>query len=156
MNSYHNAQICLNGHVVTPFNESETVEIFCSKCGAETISRCLSCGSEIRGVEYSDYDYLLTYHKPFYCPNCGNPYPWTQKAIDAATILISEEENLESLLKSSAIELLPSIISETPNTNIAVIRIKKCLASAGKFTSDALRQFIIDFGCEVAKKSIGL
>lgn len=59
-------------------------------------------------------------------------------------------------LKNSLVESLPNIVVETPATSLAAIRIKKFLASAGKFTADAVRQFVIDFGCELAKKSLDL
>lgn len=105
-----------------------------------------------------DYAYLGSrpYARPDYCHNCGMPYPWTASALENAILLIQEEEELSEQLKVSAIESLPDIITETPKTNIAVVRIKKLLASTGKITGDAIRQFAIDFGCELAKKSLGL
>lgn len=54
------------------------------------------------------------------------------------------------------LESLPDIISETPKTQIAVVRFKKALAKVGSFTADGLRQFVIDFGCELAKQQLGL
>ena len=49
-----------------------------------------------------------------------------------------------------------NIMVETPKTTLAATRIKKALLTAGHFTADALRQFVIDFGCELAIKSINL
>ena len=71
-------------------------------------------------------------------------------------LLIAEEEGFSEQQKASLVEVLPDVIVETPKTNLAVVRLKKGLASAGKFTADAIRQFAIDFGCEFAKKSLGL
>ena len=67
-----------------------------------------------------------------------------------------EENTLDKSQQNALIEVLPDIMTETPKTNLAVVRVKKCLSSAGKFTVEALRQFAIDFGCELAKKSLGL
>lgn len=157
MSSYYNAQICLNGHVVTSYGETdEMTEIYCSKCGSEVINQCPKCHSKIRGKDTDAYNYLVTYHKPYYCPDCGCAYPWTERALQSATLLIEECSNIDEDLKSSAIESLPDIIIETPATNVAAIRIKKIMSSIGTFSADAIRQFIIDFGCELAKKSLGL
>ena len=70
--------------------------------------------------------------------------------------MIQEEEELSDSMKESLTSSLPDIISETPGTNLAIVRMKKALMSAGKFTAEALRQFVIDFGCELAVKSLGL
>jgi hypothetical protein len=54
---------------------------FCGKCGAEVLSACPSCGTRLRGIEWS-----MTPppgRKPTYeiyewsfCDGCGSPYPW--------------------------------------------------------------------------------
>lgn len=159
MGFYHTAQVCINGHLITDSfdNHPEFRKNYCPECGAETITKCPSCGAEIHG----DYDCGIvviggTPSVESYCYNCGEPYPWTKSAIENATLLIQEEEELSEQLKASVVESLPDIITETPKTNLAVVRLKKCFASAGKFTADAIRQFVIDFGCEFAKKSLGL
>lgn len=70
--------------------------------------------------------------------------------------MIQEDEELSDLERQNLENSLPDIISETPKTKVASIRIKKALLTAGEYTADALRQFVIDFGCELAKKSLGL
>lgn len=157
---YLTAQICMNGHMITSSIEHcpELKESFCSKCGAETITTCPNCNAPLRGELYDDEVSILGYTPSVdsYCTNCGKPYPWTESALQNTALLIQEEEELSEQLKESLVESLPNIITETPATNLAVVRVKKCLASAGKFTTDAVRQFVIDFGCELAKKSLGL
>lgn len=159
MGFYHIAQVCTNGHMINDSSDEypEMNQSFCTKCGAKTITKCPSCGSNIRG----DYDCGIpvlggSTRVDSYCYSCGSPYPWTESALKNASLLIKEEENLSEELKASVIESLPDIISETPGTNLASVRIKKCLTAAGKITGDAVRQFVIDFGCELAKKSLGL
>ena len=156
---YRTAQICLNGHMINDSYEKypESNKNFCPQCGAKTITQCPSCGAKIHG--YYDCDVVVVGSETpveSYCYNCGEPYPWTKSAIENATLLIQEEEKLSERLKVTVVESLPDIITETPKTNLAVVRLKKCFASAGKFTADAIRQFVIDFGCEFAKKSLGL
>lgn len=160
MTHFLTAQVCANGHMITPSVElnPELKQDYCSKCGAKTITNCPHCNAPIRGELYDD-DIAIIGPQPVvdsYCTNCGNPYPWTESALESTALLIQEEEELSEQLKVSLVESLPDIITETPRTNLAVVRVKKCLASAGKFTADAVRQFAIDFGCELVKKSLGL
>lgn len=87
-----------------------------------------------------------------FCGQCGAPFPWTQTAIDVATALISEEVELSSSDREALVEVLPAVINETLKTSLAAVRFKKALFAAGEFTADGLRQFAIDFGCELFKK----
>ncbi|MCI8348701.1 MAG: DUF2321 domain-containing protein [Firmicutes bacterium] len=154
MKNIYDASICKNGHIISCTGSVE--QNFCSECGGKIYSTCDRCGSPIPGVPY---DYQFSYHiyeHPNYCDECGAAYPWTQTAIDLASQILEEANELAELERKNLGELLPDLIVETPKTNLAIIRIKKVLAKAGDFTADALKQFIIDFGCELAKRSIGL
>lgn len=155
---YDVALICENGHLINSYHHkyAEDNSSYCSICGAPTICKCRSCSKEIKGHSIGEFSYLSDYNIPAYCEYCGKPFPWTESALTSAQLIIQEEEDLSDLSKNALIDSLPDIIIETPKTNLAVVRIKKALTSAGKFTSDALRQFVIDFGCELAKKSLGL
>ncbi len=151
MGYYHPAQICLNGHVINDSIDShpELNENFCSKCGAKTITSCPACGAPLHG----DFDCgsFLNLEPPSadaYCYNCGAPYPWTESALKSTALLLQEEELLTDAVKETLIHELPDIISETPKTKLAVLHIQKYLPTIGRFTADALKQFIIDFGCE--------
>lgn len=160
MGYYHTAQICMNGHLITDNADSSPSlkQSYCTLCGAETIMSCPECNASIHGwYEISGIILGVEESKvPYYCHNCGKPYPWTIAALKNAELLIQEEENFTGEQVNSLVESLPHIISETPRTNLASIRIKKALIAASKFTADGLRQFTIDFGCELAKKSLGL
>lgn len=152
------AKICTKGHTLVesrPLNDNE----YCEKCGATMIAKCPKCGKSIKEWHYDDRIIaaaIRNFPRPLYCKSCGNPYPWTESAIQNAKLLIQEEEKFSEQLRTSLVDSLPDIVSETPGTNVAVVRVKKFFASAGKFTSDAIRQFVIDFGCELAKKLLGL
>jgi len=99
---------------------------------------------------------IPSYERASYCKHCGKPYPWTETALETATELIEEEETLDPVQRDKLVSSLPDLIAETPKTQVAVVRVKKFLASAGKFTADAIRQFVIDFGCELAKQQLGI
>lgn len=161
MSYYNTAEICTNGHIISANSKSSNHEEFCSKCGSKTIQECPHCNAKLRGWEQSEGMVTIRSAKavlplPAYCYTCGKPYPWTESAIESATLLIKEEEDFSEEQKSKLIESIPDIVSETPRTNVATIRFKKALLSAGKFTADGIRQFCLDFACEVVKNSMGL
>lgn len=157
---YHKAQICINGHTITSVADQypEQKEKFCSKCGAETLMNCPNCGVSIRG------DYTVpgvinlssTYHPPLYCHNCGTPYPWTKTAIEAIQEMIWEDNELSDDEKERLCKSLPDIVAETPKTNLAVSRVKKAAMHSASILKDVLMQFAVDFGCELAKKQLGI
>ena len=160
MGTYHQAQICLNGHAITSAADQcpELKENFCSKCGAETVMSCPSCGVAIRGrYDVPGFiDLANTYHPPLYCHNCGSPYPWTKTAMEAIQELIWEDDDLFDDEKDRLCKSLPDIVAETPKTTLAVSRVKKSAMRGASILKDALIQFAIDFGCELAKKQLGL
>lgn len=159
MGYYDVAQICLNGHCITDSaNESpQFTQNFCDRCGASTITACPECGVQIRGYYHSTGILDLTkYTVPSYCPHCGNPYPWTKSALAAVAELVAEDEKMAETAKVALIDSLPDAVSETPRTNLAAVRIKKAFSAAGHFTVEGLRQFAIDFGCEMLKSQLGL
>ena len=160
MGYYHTAQICLNGDCISDKIDiyEEISQNYCEKCGAKTITTCPSCNAPIRGDYEIEGIAVLggEYKVPYFCCECGHPYPWTKSALDATKQLISEDDKLTNDIKDKAIESLPDIISETPKTQLAASRFKRALISAGKFTAEGMRQFAIDFGCELAVKFIGI
>ena len=154
MGYYTNATICKNGHTV---NSSKKVQDkYCYHCGAETISECPHCNIDIRG-DYEVPNVFVVgdkYDVPKYCFNCGKPFPWTEQAISNMEQIILENSELSLQDNERLIESLPHAMAETPSTSLAATRIKKALINAGTFTADALRQFVIDFGCEMLKNYI--
>lgn len=104
MTHFLTAQVCANGHMITPSVElnPELKQDYCSKCGAKTITNCPHCNAPIRGELYDD-DIAIIGPQPVvdsYCTNCGNPYPWTESALESTALLIQEEEELSEQLKS--------------------------------------------------------
>ena len=101
--SYETAQICENGHVITiRYNSGKTWTrtLFVLKCGAKNIYRMQILSWAIKGSlviksrslnlisgYYDDYAspyeietkyYDENFKMPYYCYNCGKPYPWTE------------------------------------------------------------------------------
>ncbi|HJH47457.1 MAG TPA: DUF2321 domain-containing protein [Bacteroides fragilis] len=152
---YRNATICLNGHVVSP--SKSNAETFCSQCGNKTYSVCPQCNSPIRGL-YDVEGVVVVghrdYQKPYYCYNCGSPYPWTQKILDNAVELLSLDDELDSSSKELIKSAIPDLIVDTPTTPIAIAKYRKGIANAGQIIKDSLRQLLIDVISETAKKTL--
>ena len=150
---YKNATICLNGHVIS--HSKSNAENFCSQCGSKTYSSCPKCNTPIRGVYDVDGVAILGeryYEKPYYCHNCGAPYPWTQKILDNAVELLSLDDDLDSSSKELIKNAIPDLIVDTPTTPIAIKKYRKGLARAGEILKNSMRQLLIDVICEAAKK----
>ena len=159
MITYKTSIICKNGHLIDCNAEPQDVRSnkFCTICGSENISVCQECQTPIRGrvasfiIDTAPYTYV-----PAYCHECGKPYPWTVTALSTAAEIIEEDDSLTADEIQKLISVLPDVISETPKSNIAAIRIKKAFLKISKFTAEALKTFIIDFGCEFIKSQLGL
>lgn len=155
MGYYTVGQVCLNGHPITGDVNSEFAQSYCSECGSLTICKCQHCGNPIHGDHHEEG---ILFYPPYapdaYCYNCGKPYPWTEKAINSVAACIYEDEAISQELAGKLVESLPDIASETPASNLATLRFNKALSVVGKFTAESIRQFVIDFGCELAKRSL--
>jgi len=158
MGTYRTAQICLNGHCVTDSLETsqELSAPRCDKCGAETITKCLSCGANIRGDYHVDgaFSFAQGYDSPKYCYQCGNPFPWTKESIESANQIIELDEKLSAAEKEDFKSILPDLISETPKTSVATMKAKRYTKQLGTSASMAIRKFIIDWTCEFVKESL--
>lgn len=142
--------ICENGDIIESSSTYCDMK-YCEKCSAPVISACPQCGTPIRGHEEGVSGY---YHIPSYCRECGSPYPWTEKAIQSAACLLAEDENITAEECNRLIEILPDAMTETPRTNLAAVRIRKALKILGTFAADGLRQFVLDYGCDLLKNLI--
>lgn len=170
---YDTAQICLNGHVINDSfeREPEKNKEYCRDCGAKTITKCPNCEKEIEGAKYiipyalsgpyakelfpgNRYEKVSNYEKPKYCTNCGTPYPWTEKKIKAVHELTQELDNLTSEEKEMLGKSIDDIIKETPETKLAVTRIKKFLPKIGKEAGNILKDLLVDIASESVKKML--
>jgi hypothetical protein len=160
MGHYDVGQVCLNGHEITGNYSpgSQFAEDYCSRCGAQTVTQCQNCNTSIRG--YYDHEggviAIPTFNAPAYCYKCGEPFPWTSMAIEAAQELTDEIENLTDVERSKAKESFIDITKDTAQTEVAIVRIKKLLTKAGPVVGDALKQIIVSIATEATKKQFGL
>lgn len=153
---YTTAQICENGHISTSRYEKENEGTFyCETCGARTITECPNCGTNIRGYFY-DYDFTICspYSAPSFCFNCGNPFPWTQSAIDSARELALESDDLTEEDAEAIATSMLDITSDNPRTELASIRIKKFVKRAGANVGGAIERIAISIGTEAAIRLI--
>jgi hypothetical protein len=168
---YDIAQICLNGHMVNDRSQSrpEFSKKFCPDCGAETITQCPECHQPIQGALHSTYRiggsrYL---RRPSgthtsttdgsvraYCHACGKPYPWTSRSVEVAKALAQELDGLsdaDKLLLQSSID---DLVTDTPKTNVAVIRFKKLMPKVGRQAADGFKNILISVLSEAVKKQL--
>ncbi len=156
MGFHHPALICLNGHVITTnADNSSFTTPYCSKCGKKTISSCPNCQHQIDGkyevqgiLDLTGYDMTA----PAFCPYCGKPYPWTQLAIDAAIAIINETDNLTESDKTTFSDNISDILSETPKTKLATIRINKVLKKAGSTITAGVKDVLVEICAESVKR----
>ena len=149
--NYYNATICLNGHVVD--KRIANAQKYCSTCGKETYSVCTNCQQPIHGVIKLDGVIGVSkYDKPYFCHECGAPYPWTQKILDNAVELVSLDDELDDISKELIKSAIPDLLIETSTTPIAAAKYKKGMNKAGQIIKDSMTQLLLDVACEVAKK----
>lgn len=147
--------ICLNGHEYNAYvGLEETVDKFCPKCGERIITECPHCNAFIPG--YVEYDGVISsWNGPHeaYCETCGNPLPWTERTLSAASDLIglsdlsdSEKRGLDGSIKD--------LVTDSPRSSAAVARIKILSSKIGSTVMNGLRDVLVDVLSEATKKAI--
>lgn len=152
--------ICLNGHQRSvQIRWGVDVQGFCEECGSKLISKCPACDYPIPGyVDPSGDGVLVLGDKPRaaipkYCGHCGNPFPWTQAAIESAQELIDLSE-LDTDDKDKFKDSIPEIMTESPKTKVAATKFKIFATKAGSMIADGLKDVLVDIVSETAKKII--
>lgn len=98
-------QVCRNGHVITDRLHAypERAATHCERCGATTIDRCQTCGSEILGaIRVPGFDPVGQREPPQHCAGCGASFPWATPpvvAVAPAAPLATLEHMLRRLPK---------------------------------------------------------
>lgn len=156
MSNYYTAQVCKNGHLFTAYVEDHRndLETFCSKCGAQMITKCGSCGTNIRGRSRGEFGHWGDYSPPSYCFNCGNPFPWTSSALEATKDILLLSEAIDSSELATIEDTYRDLIIETPKTQVAAMRFKRLLSKSGKTASDAIYQVMVDVLSEAVRKTV--
>lgn len=155
MSPRHGVQrICLNGHQRAVDILGEPEEIFCPQCGQLNIVSCQHCQEPIRGVPLDDDIIgLSALPVPNFCHKCGKSFPWMERRLEAAVQILQTEE-ADAAAEAELRGALVAISSDTPQTGLGVVRIKKIMAKVGKPVGDALYKIVIDLATEAAKKGL--
>lgn len=154
--TYDSAQICPNGHVANsraddyPNHNADR----CEKCGLKTIRECQSCHAPIRGA-YRDSSGLRAYDKPPYCRSCGEPFPWTQLAKNAAVAYLRETTILSDADIGTIGHSLDELMSDTPMMQVAAVRLNKIVKEAGPVVIEGLKAILFNLLTDPAKKALG-
>ena len=158
MESYDLAQICINGHVINSRASKNPVrnKNFCEQCGAETITSCKHCNTPIKGESSNPTiaEIRLGYKIPKFCDNCGNPFPWTQIKLKAASELVHLSSDLSSEEKDDFNINIVDLVNESPNIPAAQIKVKKYLGKVGKDVAQGIRDILVDLISETVKRAI--
>lgn len=148
------SQICLNGHRMTStaLKTPERRKAFCPECGASTIMACAQCNAAIPGRNWGSVA-PHPRHSPRYCHACGSAHPWHQKAI-ANAIEVLEELELSETDFTVAKSALPDLISDTPKSEVAILRMRRVLTKLGKPAYDIGIKVVSDLASETVKKAL--
>ena len=161
---YEAALICLNGHLINIFSESQPEHNTdcCPQCGKAAISRCTSCGAPIRGCYHvRDENGWLgawdrcsekAYQTPPYCHHCGHPYPWTSNRLAVAAKLIASLPALPTAEKQALTNLLEDMLRETPQTVLAALKFSSVLQTLSPLLARALSEAILPYAVPSAQR----
>ena len=147
------AQICLAGHVMTDtaMTTPEHRKKFCPHCGKRTIMACAACGGPIQGDYLNSYTITATYRAPYFCQDCGKPFPWTRAQKQAARHLIDLLDNLSDEERAAFKTDIDSLMHDGPKTKVAAHRVQGLLAKAGGAARATLIEVISESISKTAK-----
>jgi len=158
------AQVCRNSHVITTTAgvayEQGRLRPRCSTCGEETFVTCPNCHEAIKGAWPPDSSGLIEVPGfrglANYCPNCGEPYPWTAAKIAAAKELVTELDGLSGDERALLSRDLADLIRDTPRTDVATVRFKKLWLKAKGPAKAALEHAAKEIFTAAVKGALGL
>jgi hypothetical protein len=158
LHGYNDAQICLQGHVINMFAETDPGrnEEHCSRCGSPTILACLHCKELIRGYHHDAYSGVVepvpTEPRPF-CHKCGKPYPWMEDRLQTAKELLYHDDKLSFEDREKLWGLLQYVMSD-PKSDMALAKkkfISIMLENAAAETKDFVQGVLAKLGAEMMK-----
>lgn len=140
---YDVAQICTSGHVINLSCNRQPADCtkFCSLCGSPTIKECPSCKAPIRGDAYVSSVIAVTsldgversikvikdYVVPAFCPDCGNPYPWTNSFLISAEKIVDMADDLSPEQKQQLKETFPNLLVDKPESKYSALVASKLI-----------------------------
>jgi hypothetical protein len=78
------------------------------------------------------------------CGVCGNPFPWTETALQAATEYTDEIEELNVEDKTALKETFRDLTVDSPRTPLAMKRFKRFLTGAGPVAQEMVTKILSD------------
>ncbi|MBK1792939.1 DUF2321 domain-containing protein [Devosia sp. WQ 349] len=153
---YDTAVVCKNGHVVSGNETNGKAALYCEQCGEATVTRCDTCNSPIRGNSTYSGHFISMGTLAAFCYQCGKPYEWTLRQIQAAKDLADEVEGLDGAELSKAKDSFIVLVSDTPQTPVAAARVTKLLQKAGPVIGGGIRDIVVSIATDAAKKMMGL
>ena len=156
---YDVAFICLNGHVITDSLKSfpEKYAKFCTKCGEKTTSKCESCNADIRGY-YNTPGVIAIYtpELPLFCWNCGEPYPWTSRKIDALNRLVEQLKRLDEREKEELRKSIDELVRESSTWRQAAHGLKRLAKKISDEEWKPIRDILVEIISTAIKSELGL
>lgn len=149
-NPSYDGEKVLHGWQV-PLMENELARrAFCSTCGLANVFECPHCEAAIE----SDEEHAP--ERPAYCSSCGKPFPWTETALKAANEYADQLEELSAEDRAALRATFNDLTTDTPRTELAATRFKKFVRRIGPTAGDVLKNLVVNFATEAAKKLTGL
>jgi len=90
-------QVCRNGHVITVVLRSNPSSGLprCDRCGAATLSQCLTCGKDLPGAgDFQGVQPIGLQRPPQFCAACGASFPWTDRPCPPAASALGQLETM--------------------------------------------------------------
>ncbi len=115
------------------------------------------CGTGIRGHYWvPGYAGISHYSAPSFCHECGKPYPWTSRRLEAAKAYVQDLAALAPEERTQLAVSIDELVKDTPMAQVAAGRFKRLAAKAGKEAVSFLRDMLVDIASETAKKTMGM
>jgi len=160
---YDVQQVCENGHKITGCYDIKPndQQKFCQKCGEKTIIACPYCSKSIQGDRIGDpcpiegfrgtLESLECAVVPSYCPDCGKPYPWTQRKIVAAIQILAEFGNLDEEEKKTIEQDIDNIAKDVPEAELSARRIKRIWDKGSRVGYEVIMEFASRTAAKILK-----
>lgn len=149
--TYLGLAICDNGHMQTAMLRPGMVpDKFCKRCGKPVLTKCPRCNARLRGAPYNAVS-APGFRAPDYCPECGNPLPWTISELNKAKQAIEQhakEQNVSDADAEAATRLIENMASRSTTGDEE----KKARTIAEKFGSAG--RFMYELFTDLAAKTI--
>jgi hypothetical protein len=91
---------------------------------------------------------------PQFCNGCGKPYPWTERSINAAVELMTEEAKLDQDEAQKFEQTIKDLATDTPLTAVAIMRFKKLLPRVAEGSVQLIQGLMVKVVTDVVFKKM--